>query len=254
MTASIALHVPRVRCADETGGSFKERFGNDEIYLGAVFVAISANKSFDVRVSPCQSIGGNFDDKETVNWGRDLFRYDLGDASVYPYPKAVIASLVLAEHDAGNGRNKFLEKLAQQFSDQLTADAIDGAVKKAALAAGFSGHAAAAEESKPNFAVDALKKWAGAKIGELGDYLLGKASDWVGDDIFRPAVKLLDIPSETHTWNGLGDTPEEIVEFLGHDGKYHVTMRWLLRSSLVVGPRVLDGLGRLDMLERDRVT
>jgi hypothetical protein len=236
MTASIGLHIPRVRCSDETGGSIRERFGNDEMYLGAVFVAISANKSFDVRVSNCQKIYDNFDDKETVNWNKDLFRYDLGDAAVYPYPKAVIASLVLAEHDTGNGRNKFLEQLAQQFSDQLTKDAIDGAVKQAAFAAGFRGRAAAAAESDGNFVKDALKKWAEKKIGELGDYLLKKASDWAGDDIFRPAVKLLDIPSETHTWNGLGDTPEEVVEFVGHEGKYHVSMIWQLRATFVGRP------------------
>src|SRR5262249_50921718 len=151
MTASIGLYVPRVRCLDETGGSFRERFGNDEIYLGAVFVAISANKSFDVRVTGSKLVGANFDDKETVNWNRELFRYDLGDASVYPYPKAVLASLVLAEHDAGNGRNTFLEKLAQQFSDQLTKDAIDGVVKRAAVAAGFRGHAAEGMESNDGF-------------------------------------------------------------------------------------------------------
>jgi hypothetical protein len=231
MTASITLHVPRVRCVDETGGSFRERFGNDEMYLGAVFVAISANKSFDVRVSGSKLIGGNFDDKETVNWGKDLFQYDLGDASVYPYPKAVIASLVLAEHDTGNGRNAFLERMAQQFSDQLTNNAIEGAVKQAAVAAGLRGPAAAAAETNANFVTDALKEWAKKKIGELGDYLLKKASDWAGDDIFRPAVKLLDIPSETHTWNGLGDTPEEIVEFVGHEGKYHVSMMWQLRAT-----------------------
>lgn len=112
--ARIALSIPRVRCMDETGGSWAEKFGNDEIYLGAVLALINANKSVAITTSGSKLVGNNFDDGETVRWMRDLVVQDLGDPSVYPYPKAVIASLVLAEHDAGNGRNNFLERLANR--------------------------------------------------------------------------------------------------------------------------------------------
>jgi hypothetical protein len=236
VSASIGLHIPRVRCADETGGRFKERIGNDEIYLGAVFVAISANKSFTVLNTGSRLVYEHFDDKETVNWGQDLVRHDLGDAFVHPYPKAVIASLVLAEHDAGNGRNEFLERTAQEFTDQLTKGAIDQVIKRAAVAAGLGGSAAIAAETNANFVIEALKQWAGAKIGEIGVQLLETAASWAGDEIFRPVVKLLDIPSENHTWNGLGDTPEEVAEFVGHGGKYHVAMFWQLRRFFIVDP------------------
>lgn len=56
--------------------------------------------------------------------------------------------------------------------------------------------------------------------------------------MFAPVLKTLDIPSATHTWDGSGDTPEEIAEFTGHEGKYQVSMMWQLRSSMVVEPSV----------------
>ncbi|PPD44052.1 MAG: hypothetical protein CTY15_08300 [Methylocystis sp.] len=233
MTASITLYVPRVRCLDETGGSIAERVGNDEIYLGAVFVAVSANRGFDIRVVRSREVGGNFDDGETVNWARDLFSFDLGDASVYPYPKGVVAALVLAERDTGNGRNDILEKLAQQFRETLTDQLIKNLVEKAKTA---RGRPAANKAEEDSFIVGELKKYAADKLKELGDYLIERAKGVIADEVFPPGIKSLDISSENQTWNGSGDTPEEIAEFVGHDGKYQVTMYWKLRSPLVTQP------------------
>lgn len=136
--STITLFVNRVRCADETTGKYREKFGNDEIYLGAVYVGISADRSFDIRVVRTKEVYAHFDDKETVEWNRPLFTFDLGDPAVHRFPKAVLTSLVLAEHDAGNGRNDFLDTVAQQFRDKLTAAAIDGVANRAMAEAGVS--------------------------------------------------------------------------------------------------------------------
>ena len=49
MTSSISLFVPRP-LRRRNHGLVPRAIGNDEIYLGAVYVGISADKSFDVRV------------------------------------------------------------------------------------------------------------------------------------------------------------------------------------------------------------
>jgi hypothetical protein len=139
VSSSITLFVPRVRCADETTGRWREKFGNDEMYLGAVYVGISADKSFDVRVVRTRSVGDDYDDGESVNWNQALFTFDLGDPALHPFPKAALASLVLAEHDWGDGRNDYLETVAEEFRKKLTDNAIDAIAKAALAAAGVSG-------------------------------------------------------------------------------------------------------------------
>ena len=224
----IALRVPRVRCVDETGGKFAEKFGNDEMYLGAVYVLINANKSFTVTTTGAKLVGNNFDDGETVNWNRDLFNFDLGDHGVLPYPKAVVAALVLAEHDAGNGRNAFLEKMAAEFGVKLRAANLDDIINRSTARVASGGGAAVAPAAVPVFVVEALKEFAKETIKEIGKKLISTASAWVGDDIFEPQQKSLDIPSANHTWNGQRQTPEEVVRFVGHKGIYDVSMFWRL--------------------------
>jgi hypothetical protein len=298
MSSSITLFVPRVYCADETTGSFRERFGNDEMYLGAVYIGVSADKSFDVRVVRTRSVGDNFDDRETVYWNQELFTFDLGDPAVHPFPKAVLASLVLAEHDWGDGRNDFLETVAEEFRKKLTDGAIEAVTKAALAAAGVNvsggtdgpvvrdhrgdtgggggvvvrDHRGRAQQfagtfvpdgqfvsdgqfvpvgtapgddgksdPKPNpkpdldpkkIVVDALTDWAKEQIKEILDWAVDQVKSWAGDDVFPPVLKLLKIDSAAQTWNGSTDTPEEIAEFTGHDGKYQVAMLWQLRSTV----------------------
>lgn len=292
MSSSITLFVPRVRCADETTGKWREKFGNDEMYLGAVYVAISADKSFDLRVVRTRSVGDNYDDKETVNWNQPLFSFDLSDPVVHPFPKAVVASLVLAEHDSGNGRNDFLDKVAEEFRKKLTENAISTVARIALDAAGVSdgggpvvrdhrggvaatmrravrdhrtsvpvarmagdqvdadptGGSGTGTGGKPadptkldpkQIVVSALSDWAKDQIKGILNDALAKAKSWAGDDIFPPVLQRLEIPSATHTWNGSGDTPEEIAEFVGHDGKYQVSTIWQLRSTFETsGPMI----------------
>ncbi|WP_157205912.1 hypothetical protein [Calidithermus timidus] len=245
--ARIALSIPRVRCVDETGGSWAEKFGNDEIYLGAVLALINANKSVAVTTSGSKLVGNNFDSSETVHWMRDLVIQDLGDPLVYPYPKVVVASLVLAEHDTGNGRNDFLERLANDLRAKLNPAALDAAlgrvgggtvrrggggtltpsVPRGTVLGSSETSATSAPALNPQ-AFDLIKGFAAEKVKEVGNYLISTFSSWMGDDIFPPAVKVLDIPSPDHSWNGQRMTPEEDVEFVGHKGKYRVTMYWAM--------------------------
>ena len=126
---------------------------------------------------------------------------------------------MLAEHDTGNGRNKFLEELAEEFRKKLTAQAIEGAIS-----ARMGGRAGVAPAG--NFIVDALKDFAKEKLKELGNYLIGKVSSWAGDDIFPSTVKLLDLANVNQTWNGQPSTTDESIEFCGHNGVYQAVMRW----------------------------
>ena len=234
MGSSLTLFVPRVHCADETTGSFRELFGNDEIYLGAVYVGISADKSFDVRVVQTRLVGDNFDDNETVNWNQELFTYDLGDPVVHPYPKAVLTSLVLAEHDWGDGRNDFVASVAEEFRKTLTAAAIDSVVSAALTAttlADDKGSEKPEDDLDPKkIVVNALSEWAKEQIKKILDEAVAQAKAWAGDEIFPPVLKQLKLDSATHTWNGSSDTPEEIAEFTGHDGKSQASIFWQLRS------------------------
>jgi hypothetical protein len=258
VSSSITLFVPRVRCADETTGKWREKFGNDEMYLGAVYVGISADKSFDVRVVRTRSVGDNYDDGESVSWNQALFTFDLGDPELHPFPKAALASLVLAEHDWGDGRNDYLETVAEEFRKKLTDNAIDAVAEAALAAAGVNGggggggapvvrdHRARAGVTpadpapSDDLVVSALKDWAKDQIKSILDDMLAKVKSWAGDDIFPPVLRVLEIPSASQTWNGSADTPEEIAEFTGHDGKYQVATLWQLRSTFVWSGPLLD--------------
>jgi hypothetical protein len=58
--ARATLAIDMVKCVDEMGGSFREKFGNDEIYLAAIGVGSDGTP---IKV-PFFQVGGNFDDGE----------------------------------------------------------------------------------------------------------------------------------------------------------------------------------------------
>ena len=194
-----------------------------------------------------RSVGDYFDDNETVDWNQELFTFDLGDPAVHPFPKSVLASLVLAEHDWGDARNELLESVAEEFRKTLTEKAIDSVATAALKATAVADDSDPKTPKQPDFdakkvVVDALAEWAKEQIKAILNEAVAQAKAWAGDEIFPPELKKLNIDADTQTWNGSGDTPEEIAEFTAHDGKYQVSTFWRLRPidqpapSLPTGP------------------
>lgn len=122
MAESATFRIRRVKCRDEMGGSFRERFGNDEI-KGAVFSA-------DLRGS-------------TVNSGRfDIYPdFDDGDVKTFDPPKEVVTldlagkkdevevsvSVLLIESQLSEGDH--LEKAWDEFV-KIYGEALKGEVAK----------------------------------------------------------------------------------------------------------------------------
>jgi hypothetical protein len=200
----LELRLHKAKCLDETGGSFAERFGNDEIDLGGTAV----DESGDTHVIPKFRVGSDFDDGDVVNFSppRSFTTFDLTEGTVFP--KSYFVTLALAEVDEG-GLAEFLNKLLEKVREKVIA-ALTAALGSAIGASGGP---------------------VGAIIGAAVGFVVGKVFEFIktvwDDDIFNPVTVSVNIPSLNHRWPGNAtDSPEAIATFVGHDGKYEVTYDW----------------------------
>jgi hypothetical protein len=119
-------------------------------------------------------------------------------------------TLVLAEVDMG-GLPDFLNQLLNWVKAKVTA----------ALAAALGG------------AIGASGGPVGAIIGAAVGVVVGLVFDlfksiWE-DDIFKPATVSVNIPSLNARWaGGKTDSPEGVITYTGHGGKYQVVYDWRL--------------------------
>ena len=74
----------------------------------------------------------------------------------------------------------------------------------------------------------------GTIIGAVVGYLVGLLVNWLigllGDDVFPPFTTSITIPSLSHRFNGLTDSPNASAFFTGYGGKYQVVFDWRLFS------------------------
>jgi len=203
----LSVQLVRVKCGDETGGRFAERVGNDEISLSGFGIDATGNT---VALPPF-SVYAHFDDGEVKEYSPPQTILTLGVPNAGTFPKTCVVSFILAEIDSG-GLSEVAEKAVAKVTEQLT-------FRKQLMGGGA------------NFLdID----W-GAVWGEVRPILYGYVKDLIAlgfaDDIFPPQDVSVVIASPDFHWgDGTKLSPEETVEFRGHDGVYYLTYYWEIQT------------------------
>lgn len=205
-TDKLELRIHKVRCVDETDGFLGSEAGDDEIDLGGVTVDESGDTK---KVAPFR-VGSSFDDGEQKVFSppKRFTFFNLKEGTAFP--KSYFVTLVLAEVDMG-GLPGFINQLFDWVKSKVTA----------ALAAALGG------------AIGASGGPVGAIIGAAVGFVVGLVFDLLKsiweDDIFKPATVSVSIPSLNARWaGGKTDSPEGVITYTGHGGKYQLTYDWRL--------------------------
>lgn len=209
MNHQIALRIHSVKCMDETGGSFAEKFGNDEIYLSGF--GIDAGGA-TVKV-PIFEVYAHFDDNDVKNFAppRKFVTLLLGAGGTWP--KSVTAGFLLCEKDAG-GMGTALDKTFAKLQEELKKKKEEQEQKNKAMGLAAS-------------QIDWKTIWGVVKPILFG-YVKDKLVSAINDDLFPLQSATISIPSATFSWNNSKVSPPERIEFRGHDGVYVMTYDWEL--------------------------
>jgi hypothetical protein len=207
-TNRLELRIHKVKCLDETDGFLGSEAGDDEIDLGGTTVDESGDTK---KVNPFR-VGSSFDDGEQVVFSppRRFAMFNLSEGTAFP--KSYFATLVLAEVDMG-GLPDFIDKLL----NWVKAKVVSVLTTAIGTAIGASGGPIGA----------LIGAAVGAVVGLVFDLF---KSIWE-DDVFKPATVSVSIPSLTARWAGKTDSPEGVLTFSGHGGKYQLTYDWQLLAS-----------------------
>ena len=210
MSTKLSLRIHSVKCIDETGGKYAEKFGNDEIYLGGFSVN---EKGETVKISPV-SIYADFDDGDIKKFNPPkVFK-------TFPLPSGgknmgFAVGLVLIERDAG-GMVSAVEKITTKAAELLKAK-----LKEAQTVRAQSPAAAAVLTP---LIIEALKLAAPYIIDYAKKFIVSAFSD----EIFTPQFANVTIKDTSFTWAGHKDSAEKKVIFRDHSGIYELTYDWLL--------------------------
>ncbi|MFZ1852375.1 MAG: hypothetical protein WAU15_09195 [Nitrosomonas sp.] len=194
MSNKLVLLIHQVKCVDEMGGAWREKFGNDEIYLGGLLTETGK----EVVKKNFFSVYPHFDDGDVKVYNPPLIfcEFDLNKPG--NWPRVYSVGLQLAEKQHG-GMDGTLNKYLQLIKDKLGIAAIGAATL-------------------------AKVPWAAPAIQAVLERVLAEAED----KMFSVKTAEVQIASPNHNWNGsLTSSPESLV-FRGHDGIYSLTYSWKL--------------------------
>jgi hypothetical protein len=204
----VSLQLVRVHCVDETGGSFAEKFGNDEMALSGVGIAATGNTTM---LNPI-GVGANFDDGETVSFNPPKTLFRLAVPEVGAFPKTCTVSLILAEEDAGSGHRNATQKAFEAITKNIKAAKADMIAKG----------------EEPSDTGD----WWDPIVDEVRDILKKLVTDAIADDVFPMLPVSVEISSPDFRFgNGTKLSDEEIATFTAHRGKYQVVYNWLVETA-----------------------
>lgn len=215
MSTKLNLRIHSVKCVDETGGYWAEKFGDDEIYLGG-FTVNTSNQT--TKLNPV-SIYGGFDDNEIQKYNppKVFASFNLGPA--FAKPKNYAVGFLLIEKDSGdmNGAvQRIYDILKQEIKKRLEAEQ----QRIEELSAPGAGTAVAA-------AIPIGLIWSVVQP-YVYSYVKDKIVGWFGDEIFPLQDVQTTILSSNHTWHGKKTSPIAMVEFRGHGGQYQLFYDWEL--------------------------
>jgi hypothetical protein len=116
MASSATFRIRRVKCRDEMGGSFREKFGNDEIKC-AVF---SADLRGSTRNSGRINIYDNFDDGDVMNFNppKEVVTLDLAGATG-EVELSLSVLLIESQLTEGDGLQKAWDAFVKLYEESL---------------------------------------------------------------------------------------------------------------------------------------
>ncbi|MDT7838267.1 hypothetical protein [Aquabacterium sp. OR-4] len=208
MASALQLRIHSVRCVDETGGRFAERFGNDEIYMGGHAMLGDGSTS----VVPAFSVYPHFDDGDikVYNPPRVFHTFALGPS----FPQEFAVGLVLIEKDAG-GMSDAIKRIA---------DKVETEVRKR-----LEQPAAMVRQAEGQRALSPLLAQALAYAAPyVIDYVRKKLMGAISDDLFQPQHTTVSIDSANFSWSGSPSSAVKTLTFRDHDGVYQVACDWNL--------------------------
>lgn len=210
MNNQLSLRIHSVKCLDETGGSWAERVGNDEMFLSGF--GIDANAA-TVKVNPFE-VYAHFDDGDIKRFSppRNFVTLNLGGNG--SFPKSCSVGFLLAEKDGGDFGSK-AAKIYDKVKEEMEKKKREEEEERRRM-----GHAPFSSEDLGDI-------WE-----EIRPYVYGWVKDRIiagaNDDIFPPRDTSVTVTSADFTWNGSKVSPPSAVEFRGHDGVYLMTYDWEL--------------------------
>lgn len=222
MSTILNLRIRRVKCVDETNGSFVERFGDDEIALGGFAID---NKAVSTQI-PSFTVSSSFDDGEvkTYNPPKVFASFQLGNLTG---PANFSAGFLLAEKDGGgfaDAIKNIFEKLVSEIAKKKKE--LESRLPVPTTHTSGTHTAAAVAPLVGGIVLSTI--WPIVKP-YVYDYVKNKIIGWFKDDLFPLHDITTTILNANHTWNGQKVSPEAMVEFRGNDGVYQLFYDWELR-------------------------
>lgn len=209
MTSQLKLRIHSVKCVDETGGKYVEKFGNDEIYLGGFSLDAEGNP---VKI-PNFSVYPDFDDGDIKNFNPPRVFATFNVSEQTNWPKNFGVCFLLFEKDSG-GMDEMLDTAFQKFKDEVKA-------KKPS---------ARTTDEGSSFAFPWQTIFS-VVIPIVVNYLKNKLSGAISDDAFPLEATSVSIPAANHKWDGSNVSPLNKVEFRGNDGVYYLFYDWELSGN-----------------------
>ncbi len=210
MSTKLNLRIHFVKCVDETGGGFVERFGNDEIYLGGFSIDAKARTA---KINPF-SVNASFDDGDIQRYNppRVFATYQLG--TNLTRSANFSAGFLLIEKDNG-GMDTAVKKLYDKLVTEVKKrkDELENRVDSI-IPVGVG-----------QVALSLI--WSYVKP-ILYEYVKDKIIGWFEDDLFPLQDVSTTIMNANHTWHGKKYSPVNMVEFRGNDGVYQLYYDWEL--------------------------
>ncbi|HYZ87349.1 MAG TPA: tachylectin-related carbohydrate-binding protein, partial [Bryobacteraceae bacterium] len=219
-TDKLELRIHKVKCLDETNGFLGSEAGADEIDLGGTTV----DESGDTEKVDAFRVRSDFEDgvEQIYSPPKQFASFDLKEGT--EFPKSYFVTLVLAEIDNG-GLPDFLNDLLNWVKGKV--EAALGAALGAAIGA----------TGGPVGAI------IGTAVGAVTGWVVGLLKSIWEDDIFAPATVSVEIPALSARWSGDETaSPESVVTFEGHGGKYQLTFDWRMFGPPLLEPPTLGGV------------
>jgi hypothetical protein len=217
MASTLQFRVHTVRCVDETGGQYAERFGNDEIHLGGHSILQDGTTS---PIHPF-SVYPHFDDGDVKVYDppRVFHEFALGAS----FPQEFGIGMTLIEKDAGgmvDAVRKIADKVGEEVQKRLES-------AKAARKADMT-RKAASEDGRTRALGPVLSYAIAAAAPYVIDWVKRTIISAFSDDIFQPQHATVMIPSASFDWSGSPSSAISTAVFRDHSGVYYVTFDWNL--------------------------
>ncbi len=215
MASILQFRVHSVRCADETGGQYAERFGNDEIYLGGHWILQDGTTA---AISPF-SVYPHFDDGNVKVFDPPyvFHEFELGAT----FPQEFGMGMTLIEKDGGgmaNAVQRIADKVGEEVRKRLDAGQ---AARKADMARATSAKVQPRLAPVLAYAISAAAPF-------VIDFVKRKLMAAISDNVFQPQHATVEIPSADFTWSGSPTSAQQSVEFRDHSGIYQLVFDWNL--------------------------